>query len=413
MGSLFMKHQSKFVQACILSLAAAVSLGVTRFSYALLLPVMKQDLNWSYTFAGLLNTSNALGYLIGAVSVNWVSRKIDPEKLIATCCFFAAVIMFLIKGVRSQEAFLTLRLLAGVLSAWIFVSGGLQIARLVENHNHQSGLLLGIYYGGTGWGIILSTLVFYWVVTLPSDWGLAWFYLSVFCLIFAVVLGIRVYKLRNEFGTKPKLSAASEKMEIAFLAATLSRGGFVWMLLGYACFGMGYIAYMTFVIAVLQQQGVRPEQQLLFYALLGFSVVISARLWARLLNHSKNGGALAILNFLLGIATIIPVINSSPMAVMASGLLFGSVFLSVVASTTSWVRHNLMQRDWSRGIGTFTVVFAFGQIVGPVLVGWFADFGGGLNPGLIGSGLVLWVGALLALIQKPLKHSFFSAGANL
>jgi uncharacterized membrane protein len=38
--------------ALALSLGAAVSLGVTRFAYGLLLPPMRADLQWSYTLAG-------------------------------------------------------------------------------------------------------------------------------------------------------------------------------------------------------------------------------------------------------------------------------------------------------------------------------------------------------------------------
>ena len=54
--------------ALALSLGAAVSLGVTRFAYGLLLPPMREDLQWSYTLAGAMNTANALGYLIGALA---------------------------------------------------------------------------------------------------------------------------------------------------------------------------------------------------------------------------------------------------------------------------------------------------------------------------------------------------------
>ena len=86
----------------------------------------------------------------------------------------------------------------------------------------------------------------------------------------------------------------------------------------------------------------------------------------------------------------------------ASGLLFGGVFLSVVASTTALVRHNLPAAAWPAGISAFTIVFAAGQIVGPSLVGWVADGTGGLRAGLAVSASVLALGALLAWGQKPL-----------
>jgi hypothetical protein len=77
------------------------------------------------------------------------------------------------------------------------------------------------------------------------------------------------------------------------------------------------------------------------------------------------------------------------------------VFLSVVASTTALVRHNLPASAWPAGIAAFTIVFAAGQIVGPVAVGWVADGPGGLLRGLACSAAMLALGAVLAVRQRP------------
>ena len=47
--------------ALALAVGAAISLGITRFAYGLLLPAMREDLGWSYTLAGAMNTANAMG----------------------------------------------------------------------------------------------------------------------------------------------------------------------------------------------------------------------------------------------------------------------------------------------------------------------------------------------------------------
>ena len=132
------------------------------------------------------------------------------------------------------------------------------------------------------------------------------------------------------------------------------------------------------------------------------AVLGSSWLWANLLQRQRGGGALALLNALLALATVLPVLSSHPLAVFASGLLFGGVFLSVVASTTALVRHNLAPAAWPVGISAFTIVFAAGQIVGPTLVGWVADGAGGLRVGLAGSAAVLALAALVASRQKAL-----------
>ena len=61
--------------AAALALGAAVSLGLARFSYALLLPPMRADLGWSYLTGGAMNTVNAAGYLVGALlTPRWIAR---------------------------------------------------------------------------------------------------------------------------------------------------------------------------------------------------------------------------------------------------------------------------------------------------------------------------------------------------
>jgi hypothetical protein len=128
----------------------------------------------------------------------------------------------------------------------------------------------------------------------------------------------------------------------------------------------------------------------------------SSRIWADLLDRHKSGRALALLSTLLGVATLLPAITAAWPLVIASGLLFGGVFLSVVASTTALVRHNLPPSQWVAGIGAFTVAFAAGQIVGPTVVGLIADGPGGLARGLVFSAVALWVGAGLAWRQRAL-----------
>lgn len=317
--------------AVALSMGAAISLGITRFAYALLLPPMREDLGWSYTLAGGMNTANALGYLLGALATPWLLRRAAPEAVLLVGAVMATVFMGLSGFFTQATPLLAQRLLAGGASALVFIAGGLLAARLAAPVAAASG-------------------------TTPA-------------------------------------AAVPDRVRWRALAPAL---------LGYGLFGVGYIGYMTFVVALLREQGRGAGEVTLFYALLGLAVVLSSRIWAGLLDRSRGGEALARLNALLGVATILPAITGAWPMVLASGLLFGGVFLSVVASTTALVRHNLPQALWASGISAFTIVFAAGQIVGPTVVGWIADGPGGLARGLVFSACALWVGALVAWRQRPL-----------
>ena len=388
--------------AVALSMGAAISLGITRFAYALLLPPMREDLGWSYTLAGGMNTVNALGYLLGALATPLLLRRVAPGTVLVAGAVMATVFMGL-SGFFTQAApLLVQRLLAGGASALVFIAGGLLAARLGAQVPGRSGLLLGLYYGGTGWGISLSALLVPAVLAVapaPHGWTWAWWALALACMAATAVL---LWPARALNGLAAPVAAASGTTPEAAVPDRVRWRALAPALLGYGLFGVGYIGYMTFVVALLREQGRGAGEVTLFYALLGLAVVLSSRIWAGLLDRSRGGEALARLNALLGVATILPAITGAWPGVVASGLLFGGVFLSVVASTTALVRHNLPQALWASGISAFTIVFAAGQIVGPTVVGWIADGPGGLARGLVFSACALWVGALVAWRQKPL-----------
>ena len=386
--------------ALALSLGAAVSLGITRFSYGLLLPPMRADLGWSYALAGGMNTANAAGYLLGALLTPALMRRFGAVRLLIGGAVAASLFMAASGFFSSAPALLLQRLLAGLASAWVFVSGGLLAARLGHSQPSRAGFLLGLYYGGTGFGITLSALLVPVVLeaagAAPHGWAWAWWALALASAAATAVLALAVRAMPGE-GAAVAAPAPTRGAKIP--AWPIRR--FAWALSGYALFGAGYIGYMTFVIALLREQGASPGNITLFYALLGIACVASARLWAGLLDRFRGGGPQALLNALLGVATVLPVLSPAWPVTLASGLMFGAVFLSVVASTTALVRHNLPAAQWAAGISVFTIVFALGQIVGPTVTGWISDGRGGLAGGLLASAVTLWAGALLAWRQRP------------
>ena len=389
--------------ALALALGAAVSLGITRFAYGLLLPVMRQDLGWSYTLAGAMNTFNAVGYLLGALATPWLLRRWAPTALLLWGSVLATLFMALCGFFTTATPLLLQRLLAGAASALVFIAGGLLAARLGARQPRRSGFLLGIYYGGTGLGIVLSALGVPWVLeraaAQPHAWTWAWWGLALLCALATALLAWPARRLAQGDAPAP---APSGTATAGADSRVFRLRDFAFALAGYTGFGVGYIGYMTFVIALLREQGSTPADITQYYALLGLAVMASSRIWAGLLDRHRDGQALARLNALLGLATLVPALTSVWWLVLASGLLFGGVFLSVVASTTALVRHNLPPAQWAAGISAFTIVFAAGQIVGPTVVGLIADGPGGLVRGLLFSAVALWLGAVLAWRQRAL-----------
>ena len=386
--------------AAALALGSAVSLGLARFAYALLLPAMRADLGWSYFTAGAMNTVNAAGYLVGALAAPPCLRRWGARTVLVVATAATALALAAHGAVAGDAALYALRLLSGAVSAPSLVAGAVLAAGLGGGAAGgargvvSSGLTLGLYYGGTGVGIVAAALLVPIVAGASGAqaWQPAWVALGVVALVATAVLAVATRGL-----SAPAAATSARADGERFRWRPFAPG-----LLAYLLFGLGYIGYMTFVVTMLREQQLAPALVTSFYAMLGVAVIVSSWLWAGMLQRFRGGESLAILSALLALATLLPVASAHPLAVFASGLLFGAVFLSLVTSTTALVRHNLAPPLWAAGIGAFTTLFAAGQIVGPALVGFVADRAGGLRAGLACSAVVLALGALAASRQKPL-----------
>ncbi|MEO7338575.1 MAG: YbfB/YjiJ family MFS transporter [Caldimonas sp.] len=396
--------------AAALALGSAVSLGLARFSYGLLLPLMRSDLGWSYFTAGAMNTVNAAGYLAGALGAPVCLRRFGARPLLIASTAATALALAAHGVVSNDVPLYALRLFTGVGSAFSLVAGAVMAAQLggvpggpqvgasagTARGDVPAGLVVGLYYGGTGVGIVASAGL---VPLLGGGagahaWQPAWIGLGATALLATLVLA---------WATRGRGDGTS-----GGAARADARDRFEWQafapgLVAYLLFGLGYIGYMTFVVTLLREQHMTSALITAFFAMLGLAVIASSWIWAGMLQRFRGGESLSLLNGLLAVATALPVISARPLAVFASGLLFGAVFLSIVSSTTSLVRHNLAATLWPAGIAAFTVVFAAGQIVGPALAGLIADRFGGLRAGLGCSAAVLALAALCAWRQKPLR----------
>ncbi|WP_263263281.1 YbfB/YjiJ family MFS transporter [Pseudomonas sp. RIT-PI-S] len=393
--SLAFHERHPLLAALTLSLAAAAALGITRFSYGLLLPAMRADLGWSYMLAGSLNTSNAVGYLIGALLAPLAMHRVGVARLLTLSTLMAGLFMLLSGTVLAANTLLALRVCSGTVSSFMFIAGGMLASRLSSLHARQAGLVLGIYYAGTGLGIAMSAVLIPLLLSSAEQhgqahaWQWTWYGLGALCFVATVA----VSPLGTAIGRGDVAQARRQHYALR---------RFSWALLSYFLFGVGCIGYMTFIAALLKEQQMPGWMISLFYTVLGLAVMASSRLWAGLLERYKGGQAMALLNAILAVATLLPVLHASVPLAFVSSLAFGAVFMSVVASTTALVRHNLEAQYWATAISAFTVAFALGQISGPLLVGWLADGAGGLARGLAVSAAVLLLGALLAFRQKPL-----------
>jgi MFS family permease len=389
-----------------LALGAGIALGISRFAYTLFLPIMRADLHWSYFTSGNMNTANAIGYLLGALTCNWIFQRYSLKKVFIASTW---ITIFLIgaTGISiSANIIFLIRFLVGISCTWVFVSGGALAAKIGGQHPTRSGWILGIYYGGVGFGILISSIFVnefnLWAYDLgfAHPWREAWFAMGVLAGVMGLILTIPTLKLHFP-------------MDAAHSNQRISIGQILPMYISYFLYGLGYIGYMTFSVALVREIGFSAHSVSIFYGLVGVFMMMSSKIWSRQLDLKKGGWVLGSVNLILGVATLIPAVLSFLMEAESMGawqiailfispMLFGSSMVTAVSSTTAFVKHNFPQNDWVYGIRIFTIAFAIGQIIGPFIVGFISDMSGGLGLGLLFSATILLIGSWIGFMQKPL-----------
>ena len=395
--------RSPLLTAAGLALGAAVALGFGRFSYALLLPPMRDALAWNYTQAGSLNTANGLGYLLGAVLAPLIIRRWGARPAFLAAMLLTALGLLLTPLSGQFGWLIALRLIVGLGGAVTFTAGGLLAAQAASlAPARQAGTVLTTFYAGASLGILLTGLGLPPLLANlgPGGWRAGWTLLGVASLLGLAVTYVAIRtslarRQRQASATTDSAPVGSAPIGAAHLRPLLRS------LLAYACSGLGYVAYTTFSVTYLRTQGASTARVTLFWTLLGLAGLLAPLIWSRLLAKVWGGRTMGTLMAVMSVGAALPVLSAAPWVAALSAILFGATCLSVVASTTALARQSLPPAVWGAGVATYTITFAAFQSLGPLLTGALADHGaGGLRLGLGLSALVLLIGAGLAFSQR-------------
>ncbi|CAM3916479.1 YbfB/YjiJ family MFS transporter [Deinococcus frigens] len=372
-----------------LALGPAVALGLARFAYALMLPIMQDSLGWTYTQSGGLNTASAVGYLLGVATGAGVGRQLGLRRAFLLGMLITALALLASGLTGSYPWMLLWRALAGVTGAVTFVTGGALAAELASAHDPRSGgLIVGGYFGGVGLGIVASGAVVPALLAAGVRWQGAWWAVG------ALALAACAYSRRSTQGMGGRVKGSgsgSAGLNLVPLWPTLT---------AYFLFGAGYVSYMTFVIAFLRGEGLGSGAVAAFWMVLGAAVVASSWVWRDPIARWPTRRALPLILLVLAAGTALPLTSAALTPVFLSGVLFGGCFLAVIAAITALVRRTLPGAVWASALSAATAIFSAGQVLGPLWSGWLSDLTGTLNWGLLGSALLLLMGAAVATGQR-------------
>ena len=377
-----------YLIAFLLSFGPTVSNSFARFAYALVLPAMRNDLALDWSRAGALNTANAIGYLAGALLARVLVARTGNRVLFACGMIVTAAALLATGLTRDLGALALARGVSGVGGALVFVCGGALSGNIFPGHPQRATTTIAVFFAGGGIGLILCGVTIPLLLQWAGDtaWPLAWQAMGVASLAMAAA-AVWAACLIEEPGAAPG-------------SARWSLRPFLPQFLAYVCFGLGYIGYMTFVIAWMRVNGAGTGLVIAVWTVLGAATLVAPAVWAGPCERWRGGRPLAAVMAVLAAGALLPTVSVQPWVLIVSAGLFGVAMFSAPSAVSSLIKHLLPKPAWGSAMATFTVAFAASQIAGPVATGWVADRFGSLRPGLIVSAGVLLLGVLLALAQR-------------
>ncbi len=369
--------------------ALAVVMGVGRFAYTPLLPLMQRDLTFPDDLAGYLASANYAGYLLGALWAAFAPARFGSvgvlrASLVVNLASTAAM------GLTTDFVLWTiLRFVSGASSAIVFVlASGIVLQALVRQGRPGWS---GILYGGVGVGIALSALAPP-ILDPLFGWRGAWIGLAALCTVAAW--------LPWRFLERPQPSAGGATTESP---NARYRGYLPWLTAAYFCEGLGYIITGTFLVALLHRMPVMEGSGTAAWLLVGLAAIPSCVVWMRIGLRIGPVAGLVTAHLVQAVGIVLPVVWPGLPGALLGAVLFGGTFMGIT-TLALFLGRSIAPGRTNFAIGLLTAAFGTGQIVGPSVAGVLAVSTQSFSLPLAVGALTVAAGALLLLIGLPISR---------
>ncbi len=339
-------------------LSLAVAMGIGRFAFTPLLPMMLHDGVINLPDASWLATANYLGYWFGAMACAlqpWVWSRfpaLRPVVHTTAMRLGLALTVVLTLGMAWQwsNVWALWRFLAGVVSALVFVyTSGWCLARLAAAGAPQLG---GVIYVGPGLGIAVSGLAATAMVAGGLTAATGWAAMAVLAIVLTAVVWPRLHGVVAPAAPPQGLSGASGGSAMALFA------------IAYGLAGFGYIVTATFLPVIARQTLPGSVWLDLFWPLFGLGVAAGALITIRFPTHWDRRHLLMGCYALQAAGIMLGVWWPSLTGFAMGSLLVGLPFTAITLFAMQEVRR-VRPHGVSSGIGLLTAMYGLGQIAGP------------------------------------------------
>lgn len=366
--------------------ALAAALGIGRFVYTPILPLMVDDLAMTKGQAGLLASANFAGYLAGALVAATPALRGSRRRWLLTALTVSALTTAGMAFVSSTAAFLILRFAGGVASAFVLVFA----SALVLDRLSAAGRpgLSAVHFAGVGSGIALSAVLVSALVASGGGWRTLWLASGLAAMLAVVAVA---WLIVDRVEPVPAMASSRAGRINPRLAAFVG---------AYGLFGFGYVITATFLVAIVRQSDQARAFEPVVWLVVGLTAAPSVALWTRAGEKIGIARAFALACGMEAVGVAASVLWITPPGVLLAAALLGGTFMGLTALGLIGARR-LSQGDPRPTLAVMTAAFGLGQIVGPVFAGVVYDATGTfVVPSLIAVG-ALAVGAGLAILGGP------------
>jgi len=330
----------------------AAAMGIGRFAFTPLLPLMQETFGLTLTQGAWLATANYLGYFVGALSSFLLN---PPAGLSARLGLLAVAVSTLLIGLTgSFAAWFALRLFAGIGSAFVVVGASAWAMSHLAFHRRPEAS--GWVFAGVGIGVIVagSIALAFGVNRLRPE--TAWVLLGVLCALVAAMAWKQL-----------SVSTAEVRVQEAQAAPQLGRSE--WTLVAcYGVFGFGYIIPATFIPAAARALVNDPAVFGWTWPVFGLAAAASTVAVSTIFRATPPRRVASWSLAVMAVGVAAPVFQMRVAALVVSALCVGGTFMVMTMAGAQEARR-IATGSPTKLMAALTAAFAIGQTAGPGVVG--------------------------------------------
>jgi predicted MFS family arabinose efflux permease len=366
--------------------ALAVAMGIGRFAFTPILPMMQADGHLSVVTGAWLASANYAGYFLGALSALVLSLR--PAQAIRAGLATIALTTMAMAIDSGLAGWMILRVLAGIASAWVLVAvSAWSLAALAPLGRP---MLNSAVFAGVGTGIAVAGAACLVLMHVGATSSQAWAALGVVALVATAFVWPRVSPVTSDGASAPRVSAKG-----AWRSPESIR-----LIVCYGLFGFGYIVPATFLPAMAREQIRDPLVFGWSWPLFGLAAALSTLgiamlpAWVTVRQRWVAG------HLVLALGVAVPALWPGLSAIMLAALLVGGTF--VVITMAGMQEARLVAGEHATPLmAAMTSAFALGQIAGPLSVSYILGAGGAFNHALTAAAVLVLASAVALIPGAP------------